>query len=185
VIAPGQAAADDNLFGCRLARSERERAAYFELRRSIFCAEQGLFAGHDRDAWDDVAHPIVCLADTIDPQALVVGVVRIWEEAPGDWWGGRLGVAVHCRTAGVVGRRLVRTAVGVARAWGAHRFRAIVQQANVAFFMRLRWRTLEAIDHLGQPHHLMQADLDRYAPVDELRPEPWLPFAATTGRDAA
>jgi len=72
---------------CRIARSAGERAGYFELRRSIFCDEQGIFAGSDRDELDAAAHPIVCL----DGER-VVGVVRIWEDGPGLWWGGRLGV---------------------------------------------------------------------------------------------
>jgi putative N-acetyltransferase (TIGR04045 family) len=164
-------ATDGGAFSCRLARTAGERADYFALRRSIFCAEQGLFAGDDRDRWDDVAHPIVCLHG-----ARVVGVVRIWETAPDDWWGGRLGVDPGFRTVGAVGRRLVLTAVGTARAWGARRFRATVQRANVPFFRRLRWRTLEEIELLAQPHHLMEADLAFYAPTAEPRAE---------GRDAA
>jgi len=162
-------------FVAHIAVDDRERAAYFALRRSIFCEEQGLFAGDDRDEWDDAAHPIVCLHE----RSRVVGVVRIWETAPGDWWGGRLGVDVDFRTAAVVGRRLVQTAVGTARAWGAHRFRATVQRANVAFFRRLRWRTLEEIELLGQPHHLMEADLSWYAPTSEARP------SQEVARDAA
>ncbi|HVZ73472.1 MAG TPA: MSMEG_0567/Sll0786 family nitrogen starvation N-acetyltransferase [Polyangia bacterium] len=154
---------DDDRFTCRLARDAGERAGYFALRRAIFCDEQGLFAGDDRDAQDDVAHPIVCLHD----EARVVGVVRIWESAPGDWWGGRLGVDAEFRAAAVVGRRLVKTAVGTAVARGAWRFRATVQRANVAFFRRLRWRTVEEIELLGRPHHLMEADLAAYAPVLE------------------
>jgi putative N-acetyltransferase (TIGR04045 family) len=152
-------------FVCRLAGDVSERRAYFALRREIFCLEQGLFDGDDRDAHDDGAYPIICLRDT-----RVVGVVRIWETASGDWWGGRLGVDADFRAAAVVGRRLVQTAVGTARAWGAHRFRATVQRANVAFFRRLRWRTLEEIELLHQPHHLMEADLTWYTPTTELRP---------------
>ena len=150
---------------CRLARDPGEQRGYFALRRSIFCLEQRLFEGDDRDEHDDAAHPIVCLAG---PR--VVGVVRIWETAPGDWWGGRLGVDAEFRTAAVVGRRLVQTAVGTARAWGARRFRATVQRANVPFFRRLRWRTLEELALLGQPHHLMEAELSWYAPTAEARP---------------
>jgi len=150
---------------CRLARDPGEQRGYFALRRSIFCLEQRLFEGDDRDEHDDAAHPIVCLAG---PR--VVGVVRIWETASGDWWGGRLGVDAEFRSAAVVGRRLVQTAVGTARAWGARRFRATVQRANVPFFRRLRWRTLEELALLGQPHHLMEADLSWYAPTAEARP---------------
>jgi putative N-acetyltransferase (TIGR04045 family) len=158
-------------FHTRVARSTRERDAYFALRRQIFCAEQGLFTGDDRDACDDQAIPIVCLATTKPGAAArVVGVVRVWEEAPGDWWGGRLGVDPAFRTVGAVGRWLVQTAVGSARAWGAWRFRATVQQANVVFFRRLRWQTREQMEILGHPHHLMEADLTHYAPTGEVRP---------------
>jgi putative N-acetyltransferase (TIGR04045 family) len=157
-------------FACRLARSPAERAAYFALRRSIFCLEQGLFGDDDRDEWDEMAHPIVCLHGP-ERQAAVVGVVRIWESSPGDWWGGRLGVDAQFRTAATVGRRLVQTAVGTARAWGAWRFRATVQRANVPFFRRLRWRTLEEVELHQQPHHLMEADLTWYLPAAEARPE--------------
>ena len=168
-----------DVFACRLARNDGEQRAYFALRRAIFCREQGLFDGDDRDEHDDGAHPIVCLHEG----ARVVGVVRIWETAPGDWWGGRLGVDAEFRSAAVVGRRLVQTAVGTARAWGAWRFRATVQRANVAFFRRLRWRTLEELELLGQPHHLMEADLGWYAPTAEARPP--APVLVARGRDAA
>jgi putative N-acetyltransferase (TIGR04045 family) len=174
-------------FETRVARTERERADYFALRRAIFCDEQGLFAGDDRDACDVAAIPVVCVADRVGACARVVGVVRIWEESPGDWWGGRLGVDPAYRTVGGVGRWLVQTAVGTARAWGAHRFRATVQRANVAFFRRLRWQTREELELFGQPHHLMEADLARFAPTAEVRPTepfvtmaPWSPVAPAT-----
>jgi putative N-acetyltransferase (TIGR04045 family) len=158
-------------FETRVARTDEERAAYFALRRAIFCEEQGVFAGDDRDVWDATAVPIVCVAASpFGPRHGVVGVVRIWEEAPGDWWGGRLGVDPAFRTVGAVGRWLVQTAVGSARAWGAHRFRATVQRANVAFFRRLRWQTREELELFGRPHHLMEADLTHYAPTAEVRP---------------
>jgi putative N-acetyltransferase (TIGR04045 family) len=163
-------------FVCRLARTGSERREYFALRREIFCLEQGLFSADDRDEHDDGAHPIVCLHG----DGRVVGVVRIWETAPGDWWGGRLGVAADFRTAAVVGRKLIQTAVGTANAWGATRFRATVQRPNVAFFRRLRWQTLEELELRGQPHHLMQADLSWYAPTSEVRPP-----ADEARRDAA
>jgi putative N-acetyltransferase (TIGR04045 family) len=154
-----------NDFHCRIARTAAERDGYFELRRSIFCEEQGLFGGSDRDQVDVSAHPIVCLAGDD-----VVGVVRIWEDGPGLWWGGRLGVRRDHRTVGSVGRWLVRTAVGIARAWGARRFQATVQSPNLAFFRRLRWRSLEELELHGLVHHLMEADLDHYPPIAERRP---------------
>ena len=155
-------------FVCRLARDARERAAYFALRRAIFCDEQGLFAGSDRDDCDDAAYPLVCVAESDGGQ--VVGVVRIWEEAPGQWWGGRLGVHRDFRGVGAIGRWLVLAAVGTARAWGALQFRATVQSPNVPLFRRLRWRSLEELELHGQPHHLMEADLARYPLTAEPRP---------------
>jgi putative N-acetyltransferase (TIGR04045 family) len=166
-------------FVCRLVREASERRAYFALRREIFCLEQGLFRGDDRDEHDADAFPIICLLEG----ARVVGVVRIWETSAGDWWGGRLGVHAEYRAAAVVGRRLVQTAVGTARAWGAWRFRATVQRANVPFFRRLHWRTIEETDLLGQPHHLMEADLGWYAPMAEVRPD--LAAYVDRGYDAA
>jgi putative N-acetyltransferase (TIGR04045 family) len=156
----------DPVLVCRLANGDQEEAAYRALRRAIFCEEQGLFTGDDRDAIDEVAHPIVCLVD-----GEVRGVVRVWEEAPGDWWGGRLGVDRDFRSLAAVGRRLIQVAVGSARAWGAWRFRATVQRPNVPFFRRLHWRTVEEISVLGQPHHLMEADLAAYPLTAEVRPE--------------
>ena len=153
-------------YTCRLARDEVERAAYFRLRRAIFCEEQRLFAGSDRDAIDDAAFPIVCVTSS----GGVVGVVRIWEDASGCWWGGRLGVHGDFRTVGAIGRWLVLTAVGTARAWGARQFRAVVQRPNVPFFRRLHWRSLEEVELVGQLHHLMEADVERYAPTAEVRP---------------
>lgn len=165
---------------CRLARDATERNGYFELRRSIFCFEQRLFDRDDRDEHDDAAYPIVCL----HRETRVVGVVRIWEMAPGDWWGGRLGVEAPFRTAATVGRRLVQTAVGTARAWGASRFRATVQRGNVPFFRRLRWRTLDEVELFGEPHHLMEADISWYAPTTEVRPVRPV-VAAVEGRNVA
>lgn len=156
-------------FVCRVARTEAELDGYFALRRAIFCEEQGLFSGSDRDEIDDGAVPIVCVTTT-PGAAQVLGVVRVWEEAPGDYWGGRLGVAREHRTVGAIGKWLIQAAVGSARAWGAWRFRAKVQRPNVPLFRRLHWASLGELTILGTPHHLMQADLSRYVPTSETRP---------------
>ena len=160
-------------FVCRVAQTDGERAAYFALRREIFCDEQRLFAGSDRDAIDEAAVPVICLAPPSGETGAagrVVGVVRVWEEAPGDWLGGRLGVETEHRTVGAIGKWLIQMAVGSARAWGAWRFRATVQRPNVPLFRRLHWHTCAELDVHGQPHHLMEADLTRYLRTAELRP---------------
>jgi len=139
---------------------ERREAA--ALRRAVFCREQGLFAGDDRDGIDAVATTIVALAMLAVTADAVVGTVRIHEERPGLWWGSRLAVAAAHRRVGALGTALIRLAVSSARGRGCTRFLAHVQSANAALFERLHWRTLEIVDLYGCPHHRMEADLDRY-----------------------
>ena len=39
----------------RVARSPQEIAEHHAVRAAVFVHEQGIFAEHDRDAWDDCA----------------------------------------------------------------------------------------------------------------------------------
>ena len=71
----------------------------------MFCDEQGIFAGDDRDAIDDVAIPIVALVLLGVAADEVVGTVRIHEAEPGLWWGSRLAVAADYRRIGALGAR--------------------------------------------------------------------------------
>lgn len=141
-----------------------ERRGAAALRRDVFCREQGLFDGDDRDALDAIATPIVALSSYVIANDAVVGTVRIHEEAPGEWWGSRLAVAREHRRAGGVGAALIRLAVSSAHARGCVRFLAYVQAQNGPLFERLRWRTLEAVDLHGRPHLKMEADLGFYPP---------------------
>jgi putative N-acetyltransferase (TIGR04045 family) len=136
--------------------------AYFRLRREIFAAEQGLFAESDRDAWDDHATPIVAQGQIAGMPDGVVGVVRIYEEGKGTWFGGRLGVAPAYRRVGAVGTALITEAVSTAHGFGCNRFLATVQANNARYFEHHHFRRLEALVLLGRPHFLMQADLGRY-----------------------
>jgi putative N-acetyltransferase (TIGR04045 family) len=145
-----------------VAREPWQIAAYFQLRSEIFAAEQGLFAGSDRDAFDVEASPIVAQGEIAGMPDGVVGVVRIYEEKKGTWFGGRLGVARPYRRVGAVGTALITEAVSTAHAWGCTRFLATVQAANARYFEHHHFHRLQAVEILGRPHLLMQADLDRY-----------------------
>jgi putative N-acetyltransferase (TIGR04045 family) len=165
------------IYRFELAKTVTELTAYFDLRRQIFCREQGLFIGSDRDEIDRSAYPIVALAPArhiYEPDLArwerVVGVVRIYETEPGSWYGGRLGVHPDHRRGGSVGRGLIEKAVTTANAWGCRRFLATVQSPNARFFQRLHWKTLEELTILDRPHHLMEADLAYYPPNAEVRP---------------
>src|SRR6187402_2575228 len=147
-----------------VAREPWQVAGYFRLRREIFAAEQGLFEGSDRDANDEHATPIVAQGEIAGMPDGVVGVVRIYEEGAGTWFGGRLGVAHAYRRVGAVGTALITEAVSTAHSWGCRRFLATVQEANTRYFEHHHFRRLEAVELLGRPHFLMQADLDRYPP---------------------
>ncbi len=145
-----------------LVETEQECAAYFALRHQIFGLEQRLFPTGDRDHWDTIAVPIIAV-DSRNEQ--VVGVVRIYEESPGLWYGGRLGVHADYRRSGRIGQGLIYKAVTTAHGWGCQKFLAVVQEQNVRFFARLHWQALEDIVLHDLPHQLMEADLAHYPPI--------------------
>ena len=141
---------------------EHARAA--ALRRVVFCGEQGLFNGDDRDAIDPRAQVLVALSCIGGAHDDVVGTVRIHEERPRVWWGSRLAVAAPFRSFGRIGATLIRLAVSSANTLGADAFFAHVQSQNVPLFERLHWQSIGEEQLHGRPHHLMQADLEYYPP---------------------
>ncbi|MDN4054868.1 GNAT family N-acetyltransferase [Massilia sp. YIM B02763] len=137
------------------------------LRRAVFCEEQGIFAGDDRDAVDERAQLLVALSCVAGLPDQVVGTVRIHAEGDADdglWFGSRLAVDPAWRNHARLGVTLIRLAVCSAHALGCRTFRAHVQSQNVPLFERLDWHVLHAETLLGRPHHLMQAKLASYPP---------------------
>ncbi|ACK50936.1 GCN5-related N-acetyltransferase [Methylocella silvestris BL2] len=151
-------------FQIKYATEPWERRGAGALRRAVFCDEQQIFSGDDRDAIDDVATPIVALSMLGVAADAVVGVVRIHETAPGLWQGSRLAVAADYRKVGALGAALIKLAVASAHGRGATRFIAQVQSQNALLFRRMHWRTLDEIELHGRAHHLMEADLSFYPP---------------------
>ncbi len=145
-------------------------AGYWSLRRQIFCDEQHLFEESDRDARDAGAFPIAAIDHGGSHRGEVVGVVRILEETPRIWYGGRLGVHRGFRRHNQIGKGLIWKAVTTANGWGCDRFLATVQIQNVRFFRRLHWRSVDQLEIRGVRHHLMEADLAYYRPSLERRP---------------
>ncbi|GLK54040.1 putative N-acetyltransferase (TIGR04045 family) [Methylopila capsulata] len=141
-----------------------ERRGAAALRRKVFCEEQKIFAGDDRDAIDEVAIPLVAASSLAVAYDAVVGTVRIHEETPGVWWGSRLAVDAGHRRVGALSAALIRLAVSSAHARGCRRFFAHVQEQNGPLFERLRWRPLETVELHGRPHLRMEADLAFYPP---------------------
>ena len=159
-FSPFQASA----YQVKYATEAWERRAAIALRRQVFCAEQGIFDGDDRDALDEVAIPIVALSMYGVAADAVVGTVRIHEAEPGLWWGSRLAVASEYRRAAALGASLIQLAVSSAHARGCRRFLAHVQSQNALLFQRLHWRVLEEVELHGRPHLRMEADLAFYPP---------------------
>ena len=156
-------------FRVKFAVAPWERRACAALRRQVFCTEQGIFSGDDRDAIDAHAIPI-CALSTLGGEAdAVVGTVRIHEiaERPGEWWGSRLAVASTFRGTAALGAGLIQVAVSSAHARGCTIFLAHVQERNVPLFQSLHWESLDALDLHGHPHRLMQADLAAYPPMSD------------------
>ncbi|OYV36393.1 MAG: histone acetyltransferase [Rhodospirillales bacterium 20-64-7] len=142
-----------------------ERAGCFALRRQVFCTEQRIFAGDDRDEVDAACTMLAAYSCLFGHADQVVGTVRIHAPEPGLWWGSRLAVARPYRRIGGLGAALIRLAVGTARAKGARMFLAHVQVQNRALFEAMDWQVLDQKTIHGQPHLLMQADLAAYAPI--------------------
>jgi putative N-acetyltransferase (TIGR04045 family) len=144
-----------------------ERRGCFELRRAVFCDEQGLFDGSDSDAIDEIAMPIAAIACIASMSERVIGTVRIHEAAPGVWYGSRLAVHADFRCIASLGKELIRHAVCTAHARGCRRFLANVQEQNVPLFRHLRWTLLKTTTVRKRPHALMQADMSFYPPRHE------------------
>lgn len=153
-------------FQVRFATLAWERRAAAALRCKVFCEEQGMFTGDDRDAIDDHAIVLVALSLLGVAEGEVVGTVRIHRDdgAEDTWWGSRLAVDRSYRKLGAVGASLIRLAVSSAHARGCRRFLANVQSQNALLFQHLHWRSLGEFELLGRPHHRMEADLDYYPP---------------------
>jgi putative N-acetyltransferase (TIGR04045 family) len=154
-------------FRVKWAAGRWERDSAMALRRAVFCAEQGIFPGDDRDALDEQAQLIVAQSFIGGAPDAVVGTVRIHEAEPGLWWGSRLAVHAAFRHHGRIGATLIRLAVSSAHARGCQCFLAHVQSQNVAMFERLQWRSLKPEMLHGRAHHLMQADLTHYPPCHD------------------
>ena len=164
-------------FRVKWAATSWEREQAFALRRAVFCVEQGIFVGDDRDAIDDSAQSLVALSCVGGAYDQVVGTVRIHEAEFGLWWGSRLAVHAAFRHHGRIGATLIKLAVSSARRKGCTRFLAHVQSQNVPMFERLHWRSLEPELLHGRPHVRMQADLAHYPACSD-------PFAGYVTRSA-
>jgi len=157
-----------------------DRQAY-ALRRQVFCEEQALFTGDDRDDIDrhePTTRNLVALSCLAGQADELVGTVRIHRAAPGIWWGSRLAVHRDWRQHRRLGSSLIRLAVCSAHALDCDDFLAHVQAQNVPLFERLNWQVLETKTLHGHPHALMRADLAHYPPCAT----PYAGFVLTGGR---
>ncbi|MBO9096606.1 MULTISPECIES: MSMEG_0567/Sll0786 family nitrogen starvation N-acetyltransferase [unclassified Rhizobium] len=151
-------------FQVKFATSDWERRRAHALRRDVFCREQKLFDGDDRDEIDNHAIPIVALSMLGIAADRLVGSVRIHQAEPGLWWGSRLAVHEDFRRIGALGATLIKLAVSSANAMGCHTFLANVQIQNGLLFRRLHWDVVEEFEIYGKPHLRMKADLAYYPP---------------------
>ena len=150
--------------GCRRAATPGEIAAHFVIRHQVFVAEQGLFAGQDRDAHDDdpATIHVVGTADGV-----VCGTVRFYPltRKPGRWKGDRLAVLPGYRHHGL-GAPLVRFAVRWAGAQGGQLMEAFIQPPNVSFFEWLGWHRVGGlVEYARIPHQRMLIALSADPPA--------------------
>lgn len=147
---------------CRIASTDDELDAHFELRRAVFVHEQALFADDDRDTRD--AEPATLHAlGVIEGEPC--GAVRLYplEDTWREWKGDRLAVLPELRTHHL-GAELVRFAVSTGGRLGGRRMIAHVQLPNVRFFERLGWEVEgNPAPFHGVDHQLMSIRLSRGA----------------------
>ena len=147
---------------CRVASTDDELEAHFELRRCVFVSEQALFADDDHDERDDRDTTLHALG-LIDGEPC--GAVRLYplDRSWRQWKGDRLAVLPELRTHHL-GAELVRFAVATAGQLGGAGMIAHVQLPNVRFFEHLGWTPegSPAPFH-GVDHQLMSIPLDRGA----------------------
>ena len=147
--------ADARAFACRLAAGADELALHYAIRRTVFCAEQGMFGvGDDRDDRDTEATTLHAVGAE---GGVVGGTVRLYPLA-GDgllWQGDRLAVLPAYRH-GSLGGSLVRFAVRTAGERGGERMVAMIQLPNVRFFLALGWSLDgDVADFHGRAHQPM------------------------------
>jgi putative N-acetyltransferase (TIGR04045 family) len=140
---------------CRVARDASELRRHFAVRRAVFCAEQGMFGGaDDRDARDDAEATLHAVGVE---DGVVGGTVRLYPlDGSGSLWqGDRLAVLPPFRH-GSLGGSLVRFAVRSAGERGGERMVAMIQLANVRFFLALGWSLDGAVvEFHGREHQPM------------------------------
>jgi putative N-acetyltransferase (TIGR04045 family) len=170
-LAPEFEAADEftpSEFRIKWTTLDWEADQAYKLRRAVFCIEQGIFIGDDRDEIDARAQQLVAVSCVAGMPEQVVGTVRIHksenQNAPTVWFGSRLAVHAAFRRHGKIGATLIRLAVSSAHALGCETFLAHVQSQNVPLFKAMHWDVLAEEMLLGRPHHLMKAQLDAYPP---------------------
>jgi hypothetical protein len=140
-------------FVFKIARTPQEVEGFWALRRAIFCEEQKIFRGSDRDEVDWFAIPIICETLVAGMEDSVVGVVRIDEREPHVWYGSRPGVAPEFRRVkkispgvalrnhqpiyrglGAIGAGLIYKAVSMAHPFGCRDFSPLCSIKMPSFF---------------------------------------------------
>jgi putative N-acetyltransferase (TIGR04045 family) len=137
----------------RIAKNETDLSEVMNVRRCVFVDEQRLYLTSDKDEFDPLAIHLVAEMD-----GNIAGIVRVYSEGNGTWWGGRLAVLPSFRGKNI-GSSLAKAAVELVREAKAKRFVAYIQLQNVPFFETLGWRKLEDVFCCGLPHALMEAPL--------------------------
>src|SRR4051812_49860219 len=92
VAAASSPVAEARALSCRVAAGADELALHYAIRRTVFCAEQGMFgASDDRDAQDADSATLHAVGAE---DGVIGGTVRLYPVEPGGrvWQGDRLAV---------------------------------------------------------------------------------------------
>ncbi len=138
---------------CRSVTTSEELAHCLKIRHKVFVQEQQLFECTDQDGHDAAAIHLAAFSN-----GRIIGTVRVYRDADGAWWGGRLAVLKRYR--GRAGRELVLAAIALVTECGAEHFYAHIQKENLNFFKTIGWRQRgDEFLLFNRPHFLAEADL--------------------------
>jgi predicted GNAT family N-acyltransferase len=135
-----------------VARGSDEVAAALDLRRAVFCDEQGVTLEEELDGLDDVALHVIAIDD-----GGVVGTCRLVEgDETGTFILGRMAVARPARGRGL-GRELLEAAEREAAAAGATRIVLAAQLEVGALYERAGYEAYGGVFLDARIEHVMMA----------------------------
>ena len=143
-----------------LVATDEQLKACHEIRRVVFCEEQGVSEEDEWDELDPLCDHFLALPEDDAPLAEAVGTARLWiREDTGEAKAQRVAVHAAARKTGV-GKRLMRALEWRAKERGCAEVLLGAQLTAIPFYEALGYEAFGAeFDDAGIPHRMMRLKL--------------------------